>query len=120
MRTSLRRSLEELGLFDRIVSRSPARTPREIPKSFHLPARLVTAEITSRRSSSSANRTHSGSRQFVLKADTPIRDLVNFVILTKDFCKQHLLLFEPHPEHFRNYIVHFMNDLSVFFTNDPM
>ena len=53
---SLKQSLGEWGLAERMVSRSPGRTPREVPRLFHLPARLVTAEITSRRSSSPASR----------------------------------------------------------------
>ena len=55
MSISLRQLLEEWGLFDRMVSRSLGCNLREIPRSFHLPVRSVTAEITSRRSSSAAS-----------------------------------------------------------------
>ena len=39
-----------------MVFRSPGRIPMETPRSCHLPARSATADLTSRRSSSSARR----------------------------------------------------------------
>ena len=52
--TSLRQSLGEGVLGEGMASGSLKRIPREIPRSFHLPARFATADLTSRRSSSPA------------------------------------------------------------------
>ena len=41
-----------------MVSSLLERIPREMPRSFHLPARSATADFTSRRSSSSASKDH--------------------------------------------------------------
>ena len=71
---SLKQLLQQWALLVRMAFRSPWRSLREIPRSCHLSARSTTADITSRRSSSSARRMIWKSRA--------IGNLIDWVSLT--------------------------------------
>ena len=78
---SLRQLLGEWGLADWIESRPLLRTPREIPRSIHPPARSATADLTSRRSSSSSDRSiwrqHTISRNTTWQPADPADNLTS-------------------------------------------